>query len=155
MATNSRSDRPEVRHLALYFRGASVHIAPGSCEFVLDSSAGGNFIGLISPSAFPALLVYAQELVLAEWHDLGRVCSPTVPSSFPRGGKAWQKSRLRGKARNRVGLSELLIHDVRRTAARNMIRSGVPEKQPMLISGHKTRSMFNRYDIVDERDIKQ
>lgn len=49
---------------------------------------------------------------------------------------------------------ELLIHDLRRTAARNMIRAGVPEKQVLLIVGWKTRAMLDRYNITDERDIQ-
>jgi len=61
---------------------------------------------------------------------------------------AWNKARIR------AGIPEIHIHDLRRTAARNMIRAGVPEKQVMLIVGWKTRAMLDRYNIVDERDIQ-
>jgi integrase len=65
---------------------------------------------------------------------------------------------FRGAWRNlcaAAGVSGLMVHDMRRTAARNLRRAGVAEGVIMKIGGWKTRSMFERYNIVDQRDMRE
>jgi integrase len=92
-----------------------------------------------------------------------------ILKKLPRKGKLFDARNLRKSfqaACVKVGLGVetgpevwqykgLLLHDFRRSGVRNLIRSGVPRRIAMKISGHVTESTFERYNIVDSTDLHE
>jgi len=71
-------------------------------------------------------------------------------------GKALRQWRpIWEQATEAAGCPGILFHDIRRTVVRNLIRAGVPEGMAMAMTGHKTREVFDRYNITTERDVAQ
>jgi integrase len=77
----------------------------------------------------------------------GRISKWVFHDDCRRVGWFWRRWQT---ATTAAGYPEKLFHDLRRTAIRDMARAGVPEKVAMSLSGHKTRTVFDRYNISNE-----
>ncbi len=74
---------------------------------------------------------------------------------FTRGNKPMRDFRMNWENLCiAAGVPALLFHDLRWTSAANLHAAGVPEEIIMRIAGWKTSSVFKRYAIIDETDIR-
>ena len=101
--------------------------------------------------SYPALLAVleSQREYADEW-TRGKI----VTHVFTNRGKPIKDYYAAWRAAcKRAGLEGRMMHDMRRSAVRNMIRAGIPQDIAMKLSGHETDSIFSRYNIVNEDDL--
>ena len=141
------------------FAAGVVRLDPGTTK----NAEGRTFpFGALPP--LQALLARQRKVVTRQGRRLGMVIRHVFPSATGEElgdfHKTWNSAVERaahageGDLRRvvRPGLVGRIVHDLRRTAVRNLVRAGVSEHTAMKLTGHLTRSIFDRYDIVDERD---
>jgi integrase len=136
----------EVRQLTwaqVDFHAGIVRLEPGTTK---------NRLGRTFP--FTPTLRALLDAQKAETEKIGRQHGRIIQWVFHRQGKpikdfrgAWQA------ACEAAGVPGRLFHDLRRTAVRNLERAGVPRSVAMLMTGHKTESVYRRYAIVSEADL--
>lgn len=138
----------ERRHLDL--EAGTLRLDPGTTK-----NADGRVVYL--PADLKAELAAQVERVRAQERRLGRI----IPFLFPhlRGRYVGQQirdfRRAWATACKAAGVPGMLRHDCRRTAVRNMVNAGIPERVAMTITGHRTRAVFDRYHIVSPGDLQE
>ena len=96
-----------------------------------------------------------RQILDAQWQE--RLASyPACSFVFhKRGERIGKFYKTWDRACKDAGLSGKVAHDFRRTAVRNLVRVGVPERVAMTITGHKTRDVFDRYNIMSVGDLEE
>jgi integrase len=97
---------------------------------------------------------------LVRVRDLERRLGRVIPWIFPHldgkyiGQRMVDVRRVWEGACRDAGVPGILIHDLRRSAVRNMEAAGVPRSVAMKLTGHKTERIYARYSIVSDSDLK-
>jgi integrase len=145
--------KSEVLPLALRqvdLQSGTIRLDPGQAK-----NEEGRVVYL--PADLKVLVAAQVKQVRALERKLGRI----IPHLFPhlrgrhRGERIKDFRRAWQGACRRAKVGPRLRHDFRRTAVRNLVDSGVSERVAMEVTGHKTRSVFDRYHIVSPADLQE
>ena len=122
---------------------------PGTVR--LDPGTTKNDEGRVFPLAELRDVILEQRRITDEVNRVqGRIC----PWVFHRDGKPIKSFIKTWRVACRAaGQPGKIPHDSRRTAVRNLVQSGVPGRVAMKLTGHKTRSVFERYNIGSDGDL--
>jgi integrase len=138
---NSEVLKLQWRHVD--FAGGTVRLDPGTTK-------NGEARTFVMTAELRSLLEGQRAYTEAVQREEGIIC----PHMFHRKGKPIKGFRRSWEtACKQAGCPGMIRHDFRRTAVRNLVRAGVPERVAMTMTGHKTRSIFDRYDITSEGDL--
>ena len=111
----------------------------------LSPSRSKTLVGRILPISQPIAEALARRQARRD---------PDSPLVFHRDGISVRRWRTAWRtACQAAGVPTRFLHDCRRTAARNLIRASVPERVAMLLTGHKSRAIFDRYNIIHEQEL--
>ena len=128
------------------FEAGMVRLEPGSTK---------NADGRVFPFAALPTLEILLRTQAERTRAIERASGSIIPWVFHRHGSPIQYFRRTWiRACRLAGLPDRLPHDFRRTAVRNLERAGVPRSVAMKLTGHKTESIYRRYAIVAEQDLK-
>jgi integrase len=130
------------------FPGAHAEPVPGpnACIRIGAEQTKGNDSRVFPIACAPAL----RELLLSRFRIRNGL------RVFHRAGKPIGDFRkVWARACKAADLNGRIVHDLRRTAARDFRRAGVSEGEIMKLCGWKTRTMFDRYNIIDDADLSR
>ena len=127
------------------FKGGFVRLEPGTTK---------NREGRVFPLTPELRALLEQRLEYTRRCE--RAQDKIIPHVFHRKGQPLKYMRRSWTtACKNAGVPGRLLHDLRRSAVRNLERAGVSRSVAMKMTGHKTESVYRRYAIVSESDLRE